>query len=111
MLLNSMAKHIARKSDQSVRPNPDIQIERWLIDHLIPRANNPRTHSRAQVASIAASMQELGLRANSVNFSLSAGSTVNGCLGRPVLTPPPDYPKPRIGAHVYFCNEFSNSAH
>ena len=38
----------------------DIQIERWPIDRLIPRANNQRTHSRAQVASLAASMREWG---------------------------------------------------
>src|ERR1019366_1407058 len=38
----------------------DIQIERWPIERLIPRANNPRTHSAAQVASIAASMKEWG---------------------------------------------------
>ena len=38
----------------------DIQIERWPIERLIPRANNPRTHSRAQVASIAASIREFG---------------------------------------------------
>jgi DNA modification methylase len=40
--------------------NVDIQIERWPIDRLIPRANNPRTHSREQVAQIAASIQEFG---------------------------------------------------
>ncbi len=41
-------------------PNIDIQIERWPIERLIPRANNPRTHSREQVAAIAASIQEFG---------------------------------------------------
>ncbi len=55
-----MAKHIDRRSDKPVLPNIDIQIERWPIERLIPRANNPRTHSRAQVASIAASMREWG---------------------------------------------------
>ena len=40
--------------------NVDIQIERWPIERLIPRANNPRTHSREQVAQIAASIQEFG---------------------------------------------------
>ena len=52
-----MAKRVAA-------PSPlvhiDIQIERWPIERLIPRANNPRTHSRAQVASIAASIKEFG---------------------------------------------------
>ena len=38
----------------------DIQIERWPIERLIPRANNPRTHSREQVANIAASIKEWG---------------------------------------------------
>lgn len=41
-------------------PNIDIQIERWPIERLIPRVNNPRTHSREQVAQIAASIQEFG---------------------------------------------------
>jgi hypothetical protein len=49
------------KSVQASRPvEIDIQIERWPIERLIPRANNPRTHSREQVASIAASMREWG---------------------------------------------------
>jgi DNA modification methylase len=38
----------------------DIQVERWPISRLIPRITNPRTHSPAQVAQIAASMQEWG---------------------------------------------------
>ena len=41
-------------------PSIDIQIERWPIERLIPRANNPRTHSREQVARIAASIREFG---------------------------------------------------
>jgi ParB-like chromosome segregation protein Spo0J len=40
--------------------NIDIQIERWPIERLIPRINNPRTHSRVQIANIAASIQEFG---------------------------------------------------
>ena len=43
-----------------VATNIDIQIERWPIERLIPRASNPRTHSREQVANIAASMREWG---------------------------------------------------
>jgi ParB-like chromosome segregation protein Spo0J len=50
-----MAKHV-----EHVPPNIEIQVELWLIERLIPRVNNPRTHSRAQVASIAASIQEFG---------------------------------------------------
>jgi DNA modification methylase len=49
-----MAKHI------EASPNIDIQIERWPIARLIPRVNNPRTHSRQQVAQIAASIKEFG---------------------------------------------------
>src|ERR1700733_6940940 len=52
-----MAKRIATTP---VGPNMDIQVERWPIDRLIPRANNPRTHSREQIAHIAASMREWG---------------------------------------------------
>jgi hypothetical protein len=44
--------------------NIDIQVERWPIDRLIPRVNNqvnnPRTHSREQVAKIAASIEAFG---------------------------------------------------
>src|SRR6266567_5662254 len=36
------------------------RIEQWLIDRLIPYARNPRTHSDAQVAQIAASISEFG---------------------------------------------------
>ena len=36
----------------------DIHIELWRVERLIPRANNPRTHSREQVAQIAASIRE-----------------------------------------------------
>jgi ParB-like chromosome segregation protein Spo0J len=36
------------------------QIEPWLIDKLVPYAKNPRTHSDAQVAQIAASIAEFG---------------------------------------------------
>jgi DNA modification methylase len=38
----------------------DIQIERWSVARLIPRAINPRTHSDQQVAQIAASIREFG---------------------------------------------------
>ena len=60
MLLISMAKHVNRRPDQPVPPNIDIQIELWPIERLIPRVNNPRTHSREQVARIAASIREFG---------------------------------------------------
>src|SRR5271155_1204747 len=51
---------IAEKKHSPAPLNIDIQIERWPIERLIPRANNPRTHSREQVASIAASIREFG---------------------------------------------------
>ena len=44
MILHATAKHIAQ----------------WAIDKLIPYARNPRTHSEAQVAQIAASIREFG---------------------------------------------------
>src|SRR5437868_1305259 len=37
-----------------------IQIELWPVDRLIPSDLNPRTHSREQVAQIAASIREFG---------------------------------------------------
>src|SRR5579863_7483616 len=53
----SMAK---RTKPAVTSPNIDIQIELWPIERLIPRVNNPRTHSREQVARIAASIREFG---------------------------------------------------
>jgi ParB-like chromosome segregation protein Spo0J len=38
-------------------------VERWNIDKLIPYVRNPRTHSDAQVAQIAASIREFGFNA------------------------------------------------
>src|SRR5229473_1036064 len=35
-------------------------IEMWLIDRLVPFARNPRTHSDAQIAQIAASIAAFG---------------------------------------------------
>src|SRR5580700_2084468 len=51
---------MATKSHPTPSVEIDIQIERWPIERLIPRVNNPRTHSRDQVARIAASMKEWG---------------------------------------------------
>lgn len=53
---------MAKRAQASPAVQIDIQIERWPIERLIPRANNPRTHSRAQVAQIAASIQPFGFR-------------------------------------------------
>ena len=47
-------------------------IELWLIDKLIPFARNPRTHSEAQVAQIAASIAEFGFN-NPILVDTKAG--------------------------------------
>ena len=48
-------------ADQSpARPKIDIQVEVWPIERLIPRANNPRTHSNGQITQIAASIATFG---------------------------------------------------
>lgn len=47
-------------------------IEMWLIDKLIPWARNPRTHSDAQVAQIAASIDEFGFN-NPILVDTKAG--------------------------------------
>jgi ParB-like chromosome segregation protein Spo0J len=39
---------------------PADKVERWPLDRLIPYARNARTHDDAQVAQIAASIQEWG---------------------------------------------------
>ena len=49
----------ANTAEQSAaRLDIDIEIEHWPVERLIPRVNNPRTHSRDQVARIAASIRE-----------------------------------------------------
>src|SRR5271155_3397099 len=48
------------------------RIETWLIDKLIPFARNPRTHSDAQVAQIAASIAEFGFN-NPILVDSTAG--------------------------------------
>jgi ParB-like chromosome segregation protein Spo0J len=47
-------------------------LELWLIDRLIPFARNPRTHSDAQVAQIAASIAEFGFN-NPILVDTKAG--------------------------------------
>jgi DNA modification methylase len=39
---------------------PDLHIERWSLERLIPYARNPRTHTEEQIAQIAASIAEFG---------------------------------------------------
>jgi DNA modification methylase len=48
------------------------RIEHWLIDKLIPFARNPRTHSDAQIAQIAASIAEFGFN-NPILVDTKAG--------------------------------------
>src|SRR6202050_4920242 len=47
-------------------------IEMWLVDRLIPWARNPRTHSDAQIAQIAASIAEFGFN-NPILVDTKAG--------------------------------------
>ena len=47
-------------------------IELWLIDKLVPYAKNPRTHSDAQIAQIAASIAEFGFN-NPILVDTKAG--------------------------------------
>ena len=65
------------KRPNEISPNdqrfPLVQrIERWLIDKLIPFARNPRTHSDAQIAQIAASIAEFGFN-NPILVDTNAG--------------------------------------
>lgn len=48
------------------------RIENWLIEKLIPYARNPRTHSDAQIAQIAASIAEFGFN-NPILVDTKAG--------------------------------------
>jgi DNA modification methylase len=47
-------------------------IQMWLVERLIPWARNPRTHSEAQVAQIAASIAEFGFN-NPILVDTKAG--------------------------------------
>jgi len=38
----------------------ELRVECWSLDRLIPYINNPRTHDHAQVAQVAASIDEFG---------------------------------------------------
>ena len=48
------------------------RIERWILDKLIPFARNPRTHSDAQIAQIAASISQFGFN-NPILVDTAAG--------------------------------------
>jgi ParB-like chromosome segregation protein Spo0J len=47
-------------------------IEMWLVEKLIPWARNPRTHTEAQIAQIAASIAEFGFN-NPILVDTKAG--------------------------------------
>ncbi len=47
-------------SNNMTSPTLVQRIERWLLDRLLPFANNARTHSDTQIAQIAASIAEFG---------------------------------------------------
>src|SRR5450631_4767828 len=51
---------------------PPLKVQVWSIDRLIPYARNPRTHSDAQVAQIAASIAEFGFN-NPILVDTKAG--------------------------------------
>src|SRR4030081_58902 len=48
------------EASKTIPPAMAQRIELWAIERLIPYARNPRTHSEAQVAQIAASIAEFG---------------------------------------------------
>src|ERR1700730_10906173 len=48
------------------------RIEHWLVERLIPYARNPRTHSDAQIAQIAASIAKFGFN-NPILVDTNAG--------------------------------------
>ena len=51
---------MAKTAPASPPVDTSLQIERWPIGRLVPRALNPRTHSDQQVAQVAASIREFG---------------------------------------------------
>jgi ParB-like chromosome segregation protein Spo0J len=54
-----MEKNACAITENVVEP-PRMEIQTWNIDRLTPYARNPRTHSDAQVAQIAASIADFG---------------------------------------------------
>jgi ParB-like chromosome segregation protein Spo0J len=51
---------MAKAVNQDLVIDIDIQVEHRRVDDLIPRANNPRTHTREQIANIAAAIKTWG---------------------------------------------------
>lgn len=58
--LSGAAARAAVEAAQAVVPMIITRIELWKTERLVPLERNPRTHSEAQVAEIAASMREFG---------------------------------------------------
>jgi len=58
--LSGAAARAADEAAQAVVPMIITRIELWKTKRLVPLERNPRTHSDAQVAQIAASMREFG---------------------------------------------------
>jgi DNA modification methylase len=65
-------KNLNRPTPVPNSPAMAKHIEIWLVGKLIPYARNPRTHSEAQVAQIAASMAEFGFN-NPILVDTKAG--------------------------------------
>jgi DNA modification methylase len=64
---------LATKVTRNIQSYPGAtRIEFWSIERLIPYARNPRTHSDAQVAQIAASIAEFGFN-NPILVDTKAG--------------------------------------
>ena len=55
-------------ASQKITPAMVRRIELWPLDRLVPFARNPRTHSDAQVAQIAASIAEFGFNPTSAKL-------------------------------------------
>ena len=58
--LSGARARTAVKDALAIVPMIITRIELWKIERLVPLARNPRTHSEAQIAEIAASMREFG---------------------------------------------------
>jgi len=68
-----LASNWSSKWTPTMLPTPMAQrIEHWPLEKLIPYARNPRTHSDAQVAQIAASIAEFGFN-NPILVDTKAG--------------------------------------
>ena len=68
-----IAPCLANEASMNLQRHPMAQrIEHWPLEKLVPYARNPRTHSEAQVAQIAASIAEFGFN-NPILVDTTAG--------------------------------------